>query len=194
MTAIQDAIPAIERMSEGASFLYTKVAKDFKFDHSTLSRRHQGKQAPRAAKAVQQQKLNPQQEEKLIIYIGELTERGLPPTREMIKNLASAVAESDMGESWVLRFLTRHKTKLTFKWTTGIDRNRHKADSKARYSMYFDLLHQKMQQYNVNAENIYNMDEMDFLIGTTARSKRVFSKAIWQHRQVRAALQDGSRE
>jgi hypothetical protein len=194
MTAIQDAIPAIERMSEGASFLYTKVAKDFKFDRSTLSRRHQGKQAPRAAKAVQQQKLNPQQEEKLIIYIGELTERGLPPTREMIKNLASAVAESDMGESWVLRFLTRHKTKLTFKWTTGIDRNRHKADSKARYSMYFDLLHQKMQQYNVNAENIYNMDEMDFLIGTTARSKRVFSKAIWQHRQVRAALQDGSRE
>jgi hypothetical protein len=194
MTAIQDAIPAIERMSEGASFLYTKVAKDFKFDRSTLSRRHQGKQAPRAAKAVQQQKLNPQQEEKLIIYIGELTERGLPPTREMIKNLASAVAESDMGESWVLRFLTRHKTKLTFKWTTGIDRNCHKADSKARYSMYFDLLHQKMQQYNVNAENIYNMDEMDFLIGTTARSKRVFSKAIWQHRQVRAALQDGSRE
>jgi hypothetical protein len=194
MTAIQDAIAAIERMGKGASFSYTEVAKDFKVDRSTLSRRHQGKQAPRAAKAVQQQKLNPQQEEELIIYIGELTEGGLPPTREMIKNFASAVAESDMGESWVSCFLTRHKTKLTSKWTTGIDRNRHKADSKARYSMYFDLLHWKMQQYNVDAENIYNMDEKGFLIGTTARSKRVFSKAIWQRGQVRAALQDGSRE
>jgi hypothetical protein len=49
-------------------------------------------------------------------------------------------------------------------------------------------------KYNVDAENIYNMDEKGFLIGTTARSKRVFSKAIWQRGQVRAALQDGSRE
>jgi hypothetical protein len=115
MTAIQDAIAEIERMGKGVSFSYTKVAKDFKVDRSTLARRHKGKQAPRAVKAAQQQKLNPQQEEELIIYIGEITERGLPPTREMIKNFASAVAESDVGESWVSCFLMRHKTKLTSK-------------------------------------------------------------------------------
>jgi hypothetical protein len=60
--------------------------------------------------------------------------------------------------------------------------------------MYFDLLHWKMQQYNIEAKNVYNMNEKGFLIGTTVGSKRVFSKAIWQRGQVRVALQDGSRE
>jgi hypothetical protein len=115
MTAIQDAIAELERMGKGVSFLYTKIDKDFEVDRSTLARRHKSKQTLRAVNAVQQQKLNPQQEEELIIYIGELTECGLPPTCEMIKNFASAVAESDVGESWISRFLMRHKIKLTSK-------------------------------------------------------------------------------
>jgi hypothetical protein len=98
MASIQDAIAAIERMGDRTSFSYTKVAKNFKVDCSTLARRHKGKQAPRAAKAVLQQKLNSQQKEELIIYIAKLTERELPSTYEMIKNFASAVAESHIRE------------------------------------------------------------------------------------------------
>jgi hypothetical protein len=33
-----------------------------------------------------------------------------------------------------------------------------------------------MRQYDVDAKNVYNMDEKGFLIGKTSRSKRVFSK------------------
>jgi hypothetical protein len=54
MTAIQDAIVELERMGKGVSFLYTKVAKDFKVDRFTLARRHKGKQTLRAVNAVQQ--------------------------------------------------------------------------------------------------------------------------------------------
>jgi hypothetical protein len=33
-----------------------------------------------------------------------------------------------------------------------------------------------MQEYEVEAENVYNMDEKGFMIGTIGRAKRVFSK------------------
>jgi hypothetical protein len=42
------------------------------------------------AKAIKQQQLNPQQEVELVDYIGALTKRVLPPTREMIQILPRA--------------------------------------------------------------------------------------------------------
>jgi hypothetical protein len=38
------------------------------------------------------------------------------------------------------------------------------------------------------------MDEKGFLIGITSRSKRVFSRRMWEKKEIRASLQDGSRE
>jgi hypothetical protein len=75
-----------------------------------------------------------------------------------------------------------------------MDCNRHQTDSEAKYTLYFDLLYQKMQQYDVEPENTYDMDEKGFLIGTTSCSKRVFSEALWERKEMTSALQDGSRE
>ncbi len=131
-----------------------------------------------AGEAQQRRKLNQEQESELVKYIEALTKRGLLPTREMIQSLASIVAKKKVGRNWVSRFLERNHAHLTSKWTTGMDRVRHKADSKYKYSLYFDLLHQKMLEYEVEPENVYNMDEKGFLLGITGRSKRVFSKAL----------------
>ena len=38
------------------------------------------------------------------------------------------------------------------------------------------------------------MDEKGFLIGITGRSKRVFSKKMWDKKEVTTSLQDGLRE
>jgi hypothetical protein len=75
-----------------------------------------------------------------------------------------------------------------------MDGNRYQTDSEAKYTLYFDLLHQKMQQYDVEPENTYDMNEKGFLVGTTSRSKRVFSKVLWKRKEMTSALQDGSRE
>ena len=75
-----------------------------------------------------------------------------------------------------------------------MDAKRHQADSRAKYSLYFDLLHQKITQYDVEPGNTYNMDEKGFMIGVLGRSKRVFDKEKWYSKEVKAALQDGSRE
>jgi hypothetical protein len=40
-----------------------------------------------------------------------------------------------------------------------MDRQRHQADSRARYFLYFNLLHQKMEEHKIKPGNIYNMDE-----------------------------------
>jgi hypothetical protein len=72
-----------------------------------------------------QQALSPQQEIELVQYIERLKKRGLPPTREIIKNFSSEVAKRQLGESWVTRFINRNKIHLISKRTTGIDRNRH---------------------------------------------------------------------
>jgi hypothetical protein len=68
------------------------------------------------------------------------------------------------------------------------------ADSEAKYKLYFDLLTDKLTQYNVLPKDTYNMDEKGFMIGVIGRSKRIFSKTRWESKEVRASLQDGSGE
>jgi hypothetical protein len=156
MNPIDAAIEVIESRKAGAAFSYRKVANWFGVDRTTLLQRHQGASRSRAgasrsraAASQQQQLLNPQQEEELMRYIERCTERSLPPTREMVRNFASAVVIWDASDAWVTRFLHRHKVDLTTKWSAGIDRNCHQADSHSKYNLYFQLLHRKIQEYNI---------------------------------------------
>ncbi|KAF2742948.1 DDE-domain-containing protein [Sporormia fimetaria CBS 119925] len=112
----------------------------------------------------------------------------------MIRNFASQVAKNSISDSWVTRFIKRHSIHLISQWTAGMDNNRHKADSETKYSLYFDLLRHKITEYNIEARHTYNMDEKGFLIGIISRSKRVFSRRMWEEKEVRAAIQDGSCE
>ena len=118
----------------------------------------------------------------------------MPPTREMIRNFASTIAEEQLSESWVTRFINRHSIHLISRWATGMDSNRHQADSGDKYSLYFDLLGDKIKEYNIEPRHTYNMDEKGCLIGVVGRSKRVFSRRMWEKKEVTASLQDGSRE
>jgi hypothetical protein len=178
MGAIEDAIAEIESLKQGEKFTYQAIADKYCINRCTLSRRHRGCQAPNETKYINQQALSPQQELELVRYIEKLTKRGLPPTREMIRNFSSEVAKRELNESWVTRFIHRHEIHLISKWTTGMDRTRHLADSEVKYQHYFDLLHLKMKEYNLEAKDLYNMDEKGFLMGLTGRSKRVFSKRM----------------
>ncbi|KAF1976617.1 hypothetical protein BU23DRAFT_455149 [Bimuria novae-zelandiae CBS 107.79] len=56
-----------------------------------------------------------------------------------------------------------------------MDSNCYKANSKTKYEAYFDLLHLKIEEYNILLYNTYNMDEKGFLISVIGHSKRVFS-------------------
>ena len=144
MSSIEAAIAAIESLESGEQFSYRKIAEEYGCSYTTLRRRHQGISTSRATRYENQQDLNPQQEAELLRYIERIIRRVPPPTRAMIRNFASQIAKRELGVHWVGRFVQRYPDELISKWTTGIDNNRYKADSGRKYSLYFDLLREKI--------------------------------------------------
>ncbi|KAG9191048.1 hypothetical protein G6011_09136 [Alternaria panax] len=189
MNPIQEAIEEIESREPGDNFTYTEVARRYNIDRRTLARRHQGVTGPRG---LPHRSLHPQTEIELRNYCKTLTERRLPPSRPMIQRFASGLAGKDVSESWVTRFLHRHDDHLISRWNNGLTKQRVKADSAAKYNLYFKLLHQKIEEYNVSPTHIFNMDEKGFQLGRVGRTKRIFSKALYKQKGVRQALEDGS--
>jgi hypothetical protein len=194
MAPIDDAIADLESREPGEQYTLKEISEKHGVDRSTLGRRWRRVTASRDEGYFKQQALSPQQELELVRYIETLTKRGLPPTREMIRNFSSEVAHQQLSESWVTRFINQHDLKLISKWASPMDRTRHQADSGSKYRLYFELLHQKITEYQLEARDIYNMDEKGFLIGILSRSKRIFSRRMWERKEVQASLQDGSRE
>jgi hypothetical protein len=45
------------------------------------------------------------------------------------------VVKKEVGEMWVLRFVERNKDALITKWTAGMGRDRHQADSEHKHSL-----------------------------------------------------------
>ncbi|PVH92631.1 hypothetical protein DM02DRAFT_478718, partial [Periconia macrospinosa] len=143
MAPIDDALAYIDTFEAGEHPPYREIGRKFGVDRTTLAQRHQGKTQSRDSAANNRYKLSTQQENTLVKYIRLLTDRRLPPTRSMLKNYASHVAESDVSESWVTRFLNRHRDELKSQWASAMDRNRHIADSLYKYKLYFELLREK---------------------------------------------------
>ena len=193
MAAINKALAAIEALKPGEKLVYYKIADQYGVSRITLARRHKQIQTSREAKDLNQQKLNPQQERELVDYIERLTARYLPPTREMIANFASSIARERVSESWVTRFINKYSIHLISKYSTGMDAVRHNADSYTKYELYFNLLQRKIAEYSIDSCHIYNMDEKGFMIGVTGRTKHVFSRRMWDKREVKATTQDGNR-
>lgn len=194
MEPIEAALAAIESLEPGEKPNYTKIAQEYGVVRSTLTRRHQRVSASRNTKAQNQQALHPQQEQELLRYIEQLTKRGLPPTQAMIRRFASDIAKRELGKGWVDWYIQQYKVDLISRWATGIDRLRHQADSQLKYSLYFELLSSKISQYNIGPRHTYNMDEKGLLLGILTRSKRVFSRRLYEEGKIKAHIQDGNRE
>ncbi|KAF2628503.1 hypothetical protein BU25DRAFT_420967 [Macroventuria anomochaeta] len=105
MPGINDAIKQIDNLEPREQVIYTRVAKNHGVNRTTLSHHAQGVQMDRNTKNSNQAKLMPPQEHELVQYIIGLTERRLPPTREMIKNFVLGIAKVDVSESWVTRYV-----------------------------------------------------------------------------------------
>jgi hypothetical protein len=170
------------------------IAKKHGVDRTTLSRQWKGIQRSSWQYHEDVMKISPLQEVELVKHIQDLTRRRLQPTRSMISNYAEAVAGVEVLPSWITRFLNRHNTSITNRWTTAMDSVRHAANLYEKYNCYFNLLNEALEEYNILPQNIYNMDEKGFMLGKAGRSKRVFDRDMWITKEVRQSLQDGSRE
>jgi alkylated DNA nucleotide flippase Atl1 len=135
MTGIEEALAECDSIPSGDKTPWQRIADKHGVVRSTLTRRHRRETRSREEVSTSQQNLQPQQEAELVKYIEGLTERKLPPTREMVQNYASDIAGHPVSESWVARFLHRHQDELTSQWSTSMDRKRHAADSSDKYNV-----------------------------------------------------------
>lgn len=191
---LEEALAELDSLKPGEHFSYQALAKKHGCVRSTLTRRHRGLNASRATKARRQRLLHPRDEVEVVQYIRGLTERHLMPTRQMIINIITPLCNWEPSDQWVTRFLHRNHDTLITAWTTPMETSRHEADSRDRYRLYFDLLHSKIKEHEVEAENTYNMDEKGFMIGVIGRSKRIFDKALYGKKQYKQSTHDGNRE
>jgi hypothetical protein len=194
MEPIDQAIAYLKSLEIGEKVNITQVAKTYGVDRSTLSRRYRGLNQSRESRQESQRLLNKQQSDELIKWINRLTDRGLPPTLPMLSNFAKELSGKEPGKNWAGRWIKAHSDKLVLRFSTGLDVQRKRADSAYKYSLYFELLARKIEQYEISPEQIYNMDEKGFMIGITTRSKRIFSRRQYEQGSLKQHLQDGNRE
>ncbi|EAA64493.1 hypothetical protein AN2382.2 [Aspergillus nidulans FGSC A4] len=159
------ALAEIESLEPGEQFSYAQNAKKFGVSRSTLSRRHRGVQGSKKQQYENMQFLNPQQTKELINYINKQAKKGLFSSNEMVKNFAEEIAGKKAGKNWVSRWLKKHDDKL-----------------------------QKMEEYDIQPEDTYNMDEKGFLIRILSKCKRIFSKESYIAEGSKQRLQDGNHE
>jgi hypothetical protein len=98
------------------------------------------------------------------------------------------------GPHWTSRWLETNKDSLLTGYLTTIDAARKKADSAFYYGLYFELLEEKLKKYNIEPQNMYNMDEKGFLIRVLQKVKQVFSKKTFEAGRLKHVVQDGNRE
>ncbi|KAF2812033.1 uncharacterized protein BDZ99DRAFT_460824, partial [Mytilinidion resinicola] len=63
------------------------------------------------------------------------------------------------------RWVKQHSKHLRSGYLLPIDKLRKRADSALYYSLYIELLGRKIQEYNIQPGNTWNIDKKGFLIG-----------------------------
>ena len=66
--------------------------------------------------------LNDAQEEALIQLINRLTNRGLPPTNSIMRNLAEEIIGHQVGKNWSDQFIRRYRDRLTSRYLNNINK------------------------------------------------------------------------
>ena len=119
----------------------TATARKYAVNESTLRKRWTGKTVSQSeASSKYKQRLTSAQEEVLVERINLLTDRGLPPTSSIVRNLAEEILEDRVGKNWTGDFVRRHKHELKSLYLQNLDRQRVKAEYGPLFKQFYDLV------------------------------------------------------
>jgi hypothetical protein len=132
---------ALEDLSKQARPNPTGTARTYNVNHTTLQRRFYSLQQDRAsARAETNSCLYIAQEETLIGYINSLTDHSLPPTSQIVHNIAEELVNRTINKNWVSDFVKQHKDRLHSVYLRTIKNNRVKADSIPSLESFYNLV------------------------------------------------------
>ena len=113
---------AIAHLNRQKSVSYAEVAKIYGLDPSTLARRHKGITVSRTeATSIFRQRLNNTEEDTFLSYIDSLTDRYIPPTTKIIKNLTEEIVRGPIEKNWTARFIQRHSNHICSLYLRSLD-------------------------------------------------------------------------
>jgi hypothetical protein len=132
---------AVAAMESGKFSDYSEAAKEFGVDRTSISKRCRGKTRPKGVfLSESHQCLTTQQEELLISHINKLTDRGMPPTTQIVKNLAEEIRGRPVNKNWASVFIRRKGDRLKSMYLRNIDNLRVSAEHAPLFDLFFNLV------------------------------------------------------
>ena len=120
---------------------FMSTAEKHGVSDTTLKRRFKGVQLSRhAATSEYRQCLTYVQEEALVGLINSLTDRGIPPTSRMVRNLAEEMIQRPVGKNWTGDLIKRHKNQLSSLYLRNIDSQLVEAEYEPLFKQFYDLV------------------------------------------------------
>ena len=118
---------------------FSAISIQYSVDCSTLSRRYHGKQQSYLESHSESvQCLTLLQEQILIDFINRLTNRSLPPTSQIVKNVAQELSNRSVGKNWVGQFTRCHSDQLHTGYLQSIDNKRLNAENLVLMQMFYN--------------------------------------------------------
>ena len=198
---------ALKGIKDGTYKSVYDASMQLNLNESTVHYRHKGKTKSRVDAREAQQALSKAEEQALARWVTQITRSGYPARHPTVREMAEAIrmsrhseANSDaantnvnsyksLEQQWVDRFLKRHPELKTVAGRT-IDSSRVRESSPEKLKRWFDEFERVIDEYKVDAKNIYNMDETGFSIGTMQASHIIINKTIRTQLQAAPGRQE----
>ena len=194
---------ALDGIAAGTYETVYQAAKQIGVSYMTLLRRSKGGKS-RVEGHEQYQILAPAEEQVLAKWIGHLTSMGHPVRhaflREMVEeirrnrhsginNSAKHITYVSIGDSWVQRFLQRHPHLQTV-MGQAIEASRLKETSADVINHWFDTFMETIEENKITMENVYNIDETGFSIGTVENARVIVDSNVRTKYQAQPGRQE----
>ena len=120
--------------------IYATAIK-YQLVESTLRRRWQRKTVSfQEASSEWRQRLINAQEDQLVLQINRLTDHGIPPTAQIVRNLAEEMIGGPIGKNWTGDFVKRYKDRVTSLYLRNIDSRRLQSEYAPLFKHFYDLV------------------------------------------------------
>ena len=111
----------------------------------------------------------------------------------IIKCFVKDITKINVGKNYINEFQQKFNDQLLSGYIAPIDLKHKKANNAFLYSIYFKILCQKIKQYSVLLENMYNIDKKGFLIRCLIKLFQIFSKKAQEDSYLNNTGQDRNR-
>jgi Tc5 transposase DNA-binding domain len=164
--------------------LFDSIRKSAEYHHvpkSTVAYRRSGRSSV-AETDRKSQRLSKEEERVLIQYFRDLQRQNLCPNYPRIRRMITEILQNKgdhktLRKHYITRFIQRHPELKTSK-TRAIDVKRLTALDPGIVKRFYTEFERLRNEYKVDVEDIYNMDETGFQLGQTTSNFVIYDPAM----------------